>query len=192
MITKIPDDPFSGIVTPPLSIESIPVKIDIEPGLQISRRDSTSVDPIVLETQSSAGPSVSVPPFTATITGLNLTLTTGTLNGLVPTNVGNTFVVSSSGTQYLLLSVTTSNAKVSSSSFSISSTPASAIDVVQGQPPATFDICIYVIVNAVAFRTIGNGSLVCTPYEAWRFAKAMTSPDSMPYDSYYSWRVSLV
>lgn len=191
MITKIPDDPFSGISTPPFGIDSTPVKIDLDAGIQISRRDSASVDPVVLETQSSAGTTSSA-PFTATVAGLNLTLTTGTLNGLIPTNVGSTFVVSSSGTQYLLLTVTTTNAKVVSSSFSISSSPASVIDVVQGQPPATFDICIYVIVNAVPFRVIGNGSLVCTPYEAWRFAKAMTSPDAMPYDSYYSWRVSLV
>lgn len=192
MITKIPDDPFSGIVIPPVSVESIPVRTDIDPGIQISRRDSASVNPIVLESQASSTTGGSVAPFTATITGLNLTLTTGTVNGLIPTNVGSTFVVSATGTQYLLLSVSTSNAKVASSSFSVSATPAAAIDVVQGQPPATFDICIYVIVNAVAFRTIGNGSLICTPYEAWRFAKAMTSPDSMPYDSYYSWRVSLV
>lgn len=191
MNTTIPDDPFSGIVLPPLTIDSVPVKLDTDVGIQVSRRDSASVDPVVLESPSSV-PIGSVAPFTATVNGLNLTLTTGTLNGLVPTNVGSTFVISSSGTQYLLLTVSTSNAKVTSSSFSISATPASAIDVIQGQPPSTFDICIYVIVNTVPYRVIGNGSLFCTPYEAWRFAKAMTSPDAMPYDSYYSWRVSLV
>lgn len=192
MITKIPDDPFSGIILPPLSVESIPVRFDNDVGVQVPRRDSASVTPIVLENQASSAPVGSTAPFTATINGLNLTLTTGTVNGIIPSNVGNTFVVSSTGTQYLLITVNTANAKVTSSSVSISSSPASAIDVIQGQPPSSFDICIYVVVNAVPYRVIGNGSLVCTPYEAWRFAKAMTSPDSMPYDSYYSWRVSLV
>lgn len=191
MITKIPDDPFSGIVLPPLTIESVPVKLDTDVGVQIPRRDTTSVNPVVLESPSST-PATPTVPFTATVNGLNLTLTNGTVNGLVPTNINSTFVVSSSGTQYLLLTVNTANAQVTSSSVSVSSIPAAVINVVQGQPPLIFDICIYVIVNTVPYRVIGNGSLVCTPYEAWRFAKAMTSPDSMPYDSYYSWRVSLV
>lgn len=51
MNTTIPDDPFSGIVLPRFSIESSPVKpSDIDPiAVQISRTDSTSIDPIVGE-----------------------------------------------------------------------------------------------------------------------------------------------
>jgi hypothetical protein len=51
MNTRIPDDPFSGIVLPPFSVESSPVKpSDIDPiAVQISRTDSTSIDPIVGE-----------------------------------------------------------------------------------------------------------------------------------------------
>lgn len=131
-------------------------------------------------------------PFTASVSGTSLTVTSGTVNGLVPTNINSTFIITGTGTEYLYLTVSTANAKVTSSSFAVGAIAPSAIDVIQGQPPSSFDICIYVIVNGILFRTIGNGSLVCTPYEAWRFAKAMTSPDSMPYDSYYSWRVSLV
>lgn len=131
-------------------------------------------------------------PFTVSISGTSLTVSSGTVNGLVPTNINSTFIITGTGTEYFYLTVSTANAKVTSSSFAAGAIAPSAIDVIQGQPPSSFDICIYVIVNGVPFRTIGNGSLVCTPYEAWRFAKAMTSPDSMPYDSYYSWRVSLV
>ena len=133
-----------------------------------------------------------IAPFTASVSGTSLTITSGTVNGLVPTNINSTFIITGTGTEYLYLTVSTANAKVISSSLAAGAIAPSAIDVIQGQPPSSFDICIYVIVNGVPFRTIGNGSLVCTPYEAWRFAKAMTSPDSMPYDSYYSWRVSLV
>jgi len=131
-------------------------------------------------------------PFTVSISGTSLTVSSGTVNGLVPTNINSTFIITGTGTEYFYLTVGASNAKVVSSSLAAGAIAPPAIDVIQGQPPLVFYICIYVIVNGVPFRTIGNGSLICTPYEAWRFAKAMTSPDSMPYDSYYSWRVSLV
>lgn len=139
-----------------------------------------------------AAPAPTNYPFTPTISGTSLTLTTGTVNGLVPTNITSTLTIVGTGTEYLQLSVSSANAQITSSSFSVSATAPSPIPVIQGQPPTSFDFCTHVIVNGVAFRVIGNGSLIFTPYEAWRFAKAMTSPDSMPYDSYYSWRVSLV
>jgi hypothetical protein len=58
MNTTIPDDPFSGIVLPQFSIESSPVKpSDIDPiAVQISRTDSTSIDPIVGETPNPPTP----------------------------------------------------------------------------------------------------------------------------------------
>jgi hypothetical protein len=130
-------------------------------------------------------------PFTPTISGTSLTLTTGTVNGLVPTNITSTLTIIGTGTEYLQLSVSATNAQITSSSFSVSAVAPSPIPVIQGQPPTSFDFCTHVIVNGTAFRVIGNGSLVFTPYEAWRFAKAMPTPDSMPYDSYYSWRAGL-
>lgn len=58
MITRIPEDPFSGIVLPPFTVESSPVKSPAsEPvAVQVSRTDSTSVDSTVAEPPSPPTP----------------------------------------------------------------------------------------------------------------------------------------
>jgi hypothetical protein len=51
MNTRIPEDPFSGIVLPPFLVVSDPVKSPAaEPvAIQVSRTDSASIDPINVE-----------------------------------------------------------------------------------------------------------------------------------------------
>lgn len=183
-------DPFAGIYLPPAAVLPKQENPPWDSPDTIQAIDSLSEIPIVQEVQPSGG-TTSNYPFTPSISGTSLTLTTGTVNGLVPTNIGSTLTIVGTGTEYLQLSISAANAQITSSSFSVSSTAPSVIPVIQGQPPTSFDFCTHVIVNGTAFRVIGNGSLVFTPYEAWRFAKAMPTPDSMPYDSYYSWRAGL-
>ena len=130
-------------------------------------------------------------PFTCKITGTNLKVTAGTVNSLLPNNITSTFVIPSTGTRYVNLTVYASNAEITNVSITVDSSPPSAISVSLGQPPTTFYINIAVIVDGVAYRTIGGGSLTATSYEVYRLAKTMTSPDSIPYDSYYSWRLGL-
>ena len=137
--------------------------------------------------------SSSAPPFDlSSIDATTISLSTGTVNNIIPTNVNTPLTITGVGTEYVSLNVSATNAKVVSSSFSITTSSPAAIGVVQGQPPTSFSVCTHVLVNGSSSRVIGNSSLVFTPYEAWRLAKVMTSPDSMPYDSYYSWRASLV
>ena len=137
------------------------------------------------------GGNVTVYPFTCRISGTNLTLTPGTVNSLLPSNMTSTFVIPSTGTRYVNLVVYASNAEITNVSISVDYSPPPAVSVSLGQPPTTFYINIAVIIDKTAYRTIGGGSLTATSYEVYRLAKSLTSPDSIPYDSYYSWRLGL-
>lgn len=51
MKTRIPEDPFSGIVLPPFTVQSMPTKTaaDESVGVQVARSDSVSISPVVDE-----------------------------------------------------------------------------------------------------------------------------------------------
>lgn len=131
-------------------------------------------------------------PFQPAIVGTNMTVRPGTLNGTVPTNIGTTFTVPTTGTRYLVLTGLASSGSVTSSSLTVTTTAPSMVAATLGYPPATFTVLLYVIVNQVLFRVIGSGSLYALPKESFRVQKSMTTPDLLPYDSYYNWLVSSV
>ena len=51
MITRIPEDPFSGIVLPPVTVQSMPTKsaADESVGVQVPRSDTVSIPPVTEE-----------------------------------------------------------------------------------------------------------------------------------------------
>lgn len=153
----------------------------------------TSPSGTVMSAMISTEASTTTPPFDLTSpSATTVTISTGTVNNVIPTNVNTPLTITGVGVEYVTLTMSATNAKVVSSSFSITTSSPAAISVVQGQPPSSFSVCTHVLVDGSSSRVIGSGSLVFTPYEAWRLAKVMVSPDSMPYDSYYSWRASLI
>lgn len=131
-------------------------------------------------------------PFTCKISGTTLRLTPGTVNSLVPSNMTSSFIISTSGTFYVMLDCNAVNAAITAAAIAVYSIPPVAIPSLIAQPPTTFSVCLAVIVNGVAYRSIGNGSVSANAYEVARFAKPMPSPDAMPYDSYFSWRIGVM
>jgi len=194
MITRIPDDPFAGIQLPPLVVESMPVRFDPlnDVGVQIARSDSLSAPIDSGDPTTGGGGSSTVYPFQPVISGTNLDIQPGTLNGMQPTNIGTTQFLPSTGTYYLILSASAVNGVIASSTLSVSGSPPAAISVSIGYPVNTFDYPLYVFVNQVPFRLIGTGSLQAVSTEAFRIQKSMPSPDLLPYDSYYTWTLTNV
>lgn len=146
------------------------------------------VDSIGSSSQS-GNPALSY-PFAIRIAGTSATFIPGTLNGLLPTNIGSTFTVSGTGTEYAVLNCLASSGVISSSSLAITSTPPPVIGTLNGYPPNAFIILIHVIVSGIPFRMIGPSSLQALPIEVFRVQKTMTTPDQLPYDPYYTWTVS--
>lgn len=152
--------------------------------------DGPPADPVFITPLQDVGVVASY-PFDCKLVGSSLTVRYGTINGLAPDNINSTFATGGAPNFYVLLSVVTSNAQVVSSTIVVSATPAGVMPVQIGQPPATFSTPIAVCSSSKLFRAIGNGSLVATPYEVYRLAKSTPTPDALPFDSYYSWRLGL-
>ena len=158
---------------------------------QLNDRTHTLVPRYVQDNQTQSQSSIKL-PFQPVFSGTSTTITYGTLNGVAPTNIGSTFSVPTSGTRYLVLTGSSSNGSVTSSSLSVTTTPPTMVAATYGFPPATFTVLLYVIVNQTLFRIIGPGSLYALPKESFRVQKSMPTPDLLPYDSYYNWLVSNV
>lgn len=152
--------------------------------------DGPPVDPVFITPLQDSGLATSY-PFDCKLVGSSLTVKYGTINGLAPDNINSTFFTGGVSNFYVLLTVTSSNAQIVSSTLSISAVPAPVMPVQIGQPPTSFVTPIAVCTNGRMFRAIGQGSLVATPYEVYRLAKSMPTPDALPFDSYYSWRLGL-
>lgn len=151
-----------------------------------------TLNPRSVQDNAGAGTSTTVQnyPFLPTIAGTSATIAYGTLNGSAPTNIGSSFTFPAFGTRYFVLSVTASSGVVSSSFLSVDSSPPAGVGTSLGFPPNTFKVLLYVSVNQRLFRTIGPGSLQAVPLEVFRVQKVITTPDMLPYDSYYTWSVS--
>ena len=162
--------------------EAMPVRDDAE--FFDRRVDSIADDPI--------GAEVRLYPFEVSKIGAtSLRIRSGTINGLVPTGIAGTFTMVGSGTEYVIMTVSATNAAITGATIAVGTTPPVVIPTTLGQPPTSFEVLLATVVNGKPVRTIGDGSLTATPVEVWRFAKAMPTPDAMPYDSYYSWRIGI-
>lgn len=131
-------------------------------------------------------------PFTVTMAGTTVSVANGTLNGLIPTNISSTFSAVAGATRYLVLNVTATDGVITGSTLSLDSSAPAAYGTRLGFPPNTFSIPLYVIISLVPYRLIGQGSLNATSVEAFRVQKVMTTPDMLPYDSYYTWQLTNV
>ena len=163
------------------------------PGIQITKSKAAT---IISFNGSQAGAnnpiSATGQPFDAIVSGTSLKIRYGTINMLAPSNIGSTFTIPGSGTRYLVLTVTASNGAVVSSVLSIETSPPAVLGNQIGYPQSTFAILLSVIVNLTPFRVIGPGSLQALSKEVFRVQKVMLTPDLLPYDSYYTWDISVV
>ena len=144
---------------------------------------------LIIDSESSALQSA---PFDITIDSGSgyCTFTYGTVNGVAPTNINSTLSVSLSGTQYVYLACSSVDGVFNSSTIYTGGSAPSLIGTSIGYPPNSFSILIHVVVNGTAFRVIGRSSLQALSKEAFRTQKIITTPDMLPYDSYYTWSIS--
>ena len=162
---------------------------DIE-GLQ--QRIKDTVDTAIMDGDGSGGGTTTTYPFDITIDpgSGNCTFIYGTMNGIAPTNIGSTLTVALTGTRYVYLACSAINGVFSSSTITIGSSSPTPIGTNIAYPPNSFSVLIHVVVNGVAFRVINRSSLQALSKEVFRSQKVMTTPDMLPYDSYYTWSIS--
>lgn len=120
------------------------------------------------------------------------TLRPGTINNLLVNNYLDGVSVPASGTVYLVVNVTASSGEITSATLSAEMTQPSAITPYAGQPPIAFGLLIGVVTDAVATKVWSDGNVSAVPQEAFRLQKASPVAGQLPYDCYYTWKLSLV
>jgi hypothetical protein len=128
-------------------------------------------------------------PVTGAYSSYSCLFWPGAVGGLVPGNMFTALTVSASGTQYLVVSVTTGSGVVQAATLSISGTASSPPDQTLDAPPTTFTHTLGVFVSGTYFR-VQNGNVSMTVEESLRVSDPTPSPFGLPYKSYYVWRVS--
>lgn len=118
----------------------------------------------------------------------------GTLNGLVPTDMLDTYDLDINNTYYLVLSGVAMDGEISSCTLEMEASAPGPMPVLLGEPPTSFDYVLGLIigdgVDLTWYRTIGNGSLIFSGSEVFRVPKATPTPGTLPYDLYWTWLAS--
>ena len=129
---------------------------------------------------------------TTTIGGGTVSLTfpnLGAINGVPPTNITDVFEMSTSGTYYVIATITTNTNVVSSSTLSISTTKPGPPSVLQNSAPMTLQVVVGVIVNGVYIRTAPCNGYIIKPIEAFREVINQELPFSAKYKVWYTWSI---
>jgi len=150
----------------------------------------------VIETKALGGSGTSGPyPFDVEITGtgtITCSVRIGVLNNIIPSDFTDTYAFADNVTRYLVLTATATDGAITGCSLSMETTAPAVMSTLQGSPPVSFTLLLGLVVNAVWYRTIGNGSLFATPAEAFRISKTSPAPGTLPYDIYYTWAITNV
>lgn len=136
-------------------------------------------------------------PFDLTLTDAGATYTgnfrPGTVNGLIPSNYLSLTGIAKTGTVYIKIAVTLTNAAVQTATFSATGTAPAAMPTSMGVPPTSVEILTHVVVNGTVFRVLGPGNPWLTPTSIFETDKSGTiSPGEKPTDVWYTYNLSSV
>jgi hypothetical protein len=125
--------------------------------------------------------------ITSTGSTRTVTIWPGTVNQLLVSNYLTGVTVSPTGTYYLVIDCTASDGQITSATLAIDSVPPPGIAPTAGSPPVSFKILVGVIVDAVAFKSLGDSNLYAPSAEAFRLEKVSPVAGLPAYDIYYTW-----
>jgi hypothetical protein len=166
--------------------------ISIEDVEGLQQAIKKAVDTAITDADGGGGTVTTTYPFdiTVNVSAGTFTLVTGTVNGIVPNNINNTFTISTVGTRYVYITCSAINGVFTGCTINVGSSQPAPIGTNIAYPQNSFNIPIHVVVNGTAFRVINRTSLQVLSKEVFRVQKSMFTPDTLPYDSYYTWSVS--
>jgi hypothetical protein len=119
-------------------------------------------------------------------------LRAGTVNGILPTNWTTTFslpVVTTAGyTKYVDLLCASDGKVINEVTIQLNSTPPAPIVAMQESAPVSFKLNTHVVVNGLAYRTIGSSSILAVVQESIRVDKVSDIPYGVkPWYQFYTW-----
>lgn len=117
-----------------------------------------------------------------------ITLYPGSINGLVPSNMFDTFSVS--GTQYIVATCTTDGSQINAITLAVESSPPTPAAATSGAAPLSFKVLITIFNDDLAYNMGGCG-MTFVPQESIRVDKVSPTPGTLPYTSWYVWSRTL-
>ncbi len=143
-----------------------PRSINVGPGLmRKSSMNGVVITPFTRSrpAQSSPGAEAPVYPFDLTLEDAGSTFTgkfrPGTVNGLIPSNYASLTGISKTGTVYIGIVCTFSNAAVQTAVFAAGGTAPPAYLVTMNVPPTDLSILTHVVVDGAVYRVLGTNSI---------------------------------
>jgi hypothetical protein len=134
-------------------------------------------------------------PFDLTLEDAGATFTgkfrPGTVNGLIPSNYLSLTGIAKTGTVYIGIVCTFSNAAIQTAVFAAGGTAPPAYLVTKNVPPTDLRILTHVVVQGVVYRVIGPNSLTVKPdvwFETDKTGTLVTG--ERPVDYWYSYSVT--
>ena len=115
----------------------------------------------------------------------------GTVNGLIPSNYLSLTGIAKTGTVYIGIVCTLSNAAVQTAVFAAGGTPPPAYMVTMNVPPTDLSILTHVIVDGTVFRVLGPSSITVTPQTSFVTDKTTTLvPGEKSTNTWYTYSVT--
>lgn len=116
----------------------------------------------------------------------------GTINGYVPSNILDTFYLSSPISYFIKLRCLTDGFNVTSSSIIVDGSPSAGISISQSAAPTTFDILIGIVTSDLTtYQTwTGNNIQASLTQSALSDKSTPATPGLSPYIRWYTWNIT--
>lgn len=126
----------------------------------------------------------------ATFTG---TFRPGHVNGLIPSNFLSLTGIAKTGTVYIKIDVTLTNAAVQTAAFAATGTAPPAMPTTMGVPPTTVAILTHVVVAGTVYRVLGTGNPYLTASASFETDKVgAISPGERSTDVWYTYNLTSI
>jgi hypothetical protein len=127
-------------------------------------------------------------PFQYYASGSGFGLTAGTINGILPDNIGTTFGMSPNTEYFVNLECETDGKTVQTATIVADNSPPSPCVATPEIAPLSFALnLLYISENGNTYRTIGASPIAAITQEVIREAKTGVSYGELPYTSWYTW-----
>ena len=159
-------------------------------GPGITLNETPSGTSISTAAGTAAGTATSGEPFTVTVSGTDITISPGTCNQLLPSNMFDTFTFSPGDLVQVKVRGVSDGEAITSCSLVVDTDAPAVQSPAAFSLPTSVDILVAVISDSVAFRTIGAGSVTLNGVEQFKVDKSPPAdPGELTYTPYYVWSI---
>lgn len=193
---RLPRLSKSGILTPAQwdgvakVIEDNFRQVTLQPGIGYTLKTGPGGSSFVVTAQI---PQKNLQPFdvmSGTAEGASsATIVPGTLNGILPTNMFDSFTLDATSTWYFKAGATTDGTQVTAVEIFVDNSPPDVQVPVPQALPASFDKLFAMSVDGKVFRMIPDGSITVAAQPLFTADRTSWAPGKPMTETWYSWAV---